>query len=85
MVHHPVNSSRIASVAYDEKSATLEIRFRDPEYSNGVSATYKDRCGFPRLSLALLALLGCIWIALIFDFGGVMGHLSEWLNALDQN
>ncbi|EOZ9391217.1 MULTISPECIES: hypothetical protein [Enterobacter] len=40
---------------------------------------------FTRLSLALLALLGCIWIALIFDFGGVMGHLSEWLNALDQN
>ncbi|AUJ81523.1 MULTISPECIES: KTSC domain-containing protein [Enterobacter] len=29
MVHHPVKSSRIASVAYDEKSATLEIRFRD--------------------------------------------------------
>lgn len=29
MVHHPVKSSRIASVAYDERSATLEIRFHD--------------------------------------------------------
>jgi len=29
MVHHPVKSSRIASVAYDEQSATLEICFRD--------------------------------------------------------
>ncbi|WP_253377117.1 KTSC domain-containing protein [unidentified bacterial endosymbiont] len=29
MVHHSVKSSRIASVAYDEASATLEIRFRD--------------------------------------------------------
>ncbi|MCV2532240.1 KTSC domain-containing protein [Enterobacter wuhouensis] len=29
MVHHPVISSRIASVAYDEPSATLEVRFRN--------------------------------------------------------
>jgi hypothetical protein len=29
MVHHPVKSSRIASIGYDEPSATLEIRFRD--------------------------------------------------------
>ncbi|HHG8774623.1 KTSC domain-containing protein [Raoultella sp. BIGb0138] len=29
MHHHPVNSSRIASVAYDEASGILEIRFRD--------------------------------------------------------
>ncbi|MGY5367952.1 KTSC domain-containing protein [Enterobacter oligotrophicus] len=29
MVHHPVKSSRIASIAYDEQSATLEVRFRD--------------------------------------------------------
>ncbi|CAD5355708.1 conserved protein of unknown function [Enterobacter cancerogenus] len=66
-------------------TASLRASLKRPEYSNGVSATYKDRCVFTRLSLALLALLGCIWIALIFDFGGVMGHLSEWLNALDQN
>jgi hypothetical protein len=29
MVHHPVRSSRIASIGYDERSATLEIRFLD--------------------------------------------------------
>lgn len=28
MNHHPVKSSRIASVGYDESSHTLEIRFR---------------------------------------------------------
>lgn len=27
MLHHPVKSSRIASVGYDETSRTLEIRF----------------------------------------------------------
>ena len=27
MNHHPVKSSRIASVGYDESSRTLEIRF----------------------------------------------------------
>lgn len=29
MQHHPVKSSRIASVAYDDPTRTLEIRFRD--------------------------------------------------------
>ncbi|HDR2751673.1 KTSC domain-containing protein [Enterobacter sp. RHBSTW-00175] len=29
MTHHPVRSSRISSIAYDEGSATLEIRFHD--------------------------------------------------------
>lgn len=29
MQHHPVKSSRIASIAYDELSSTLEICFRD--------------------------------------------------------
>lgn len=29
MVHHPVRSSRIASIGYDERSATLEVRFLD--------------------------------------------------------
>ena len=29
MQHHPVKSSRIASIAYDEPSSTLEICFRD--------------------------------------------------------
>ncbi|WP_336220268.1 KTSC domain-containing protein [Citrobacter amalonaticus] len=32
MNHQPVNSSRIASVGYDEKTATLEIRF----YQTGI-------------------------------------------------
>jgi hypothetical protein len=38
---------------------------------------------FTRVSLTLLALLGCIWIALIFDFGGIVHHLGVLLNALD--
>lgn len=29
MHHHPVKSSRITSIAYDESSGILEIRFRD--------------------------------------------------------
>ncbi|WP_142502035.1 KTSC domain-containing protein [Klebsiella sp. 2680] len=29
MHHHPVKSSRITSIAYDDASGTLEIRFRD--------------------------------------------------------
>jgi hypothetical protein len=29
MDHHPVKSSRIASIAYDEASGILEIRFHD--------------------------------------------------------
>lgn len=29
MHHHPVKSSRIHSIAYDESSSILEIRFRD--------------------------------------------------------
>ncbi|MDF7760480.1 KTSC domain-containing protein [Kosakonia cowanii] len=29
MLHHPVTSSRIASVGYDSQSRTLEIRFHD--------------------------------------------------------
>jgi len=29
MIHHPVKSSRIASIAYDRLSQTLEIRFHD--------------------------------------------------------
>jgi hypothetical protein len=31
MNHHPVKSSRIASVGYDESSRTLEIRFHHTE------------------------------------------------------
>ncbi|MCS5449482.1 KTSC domain-containing protein [Enterobacter huaxiensis] len=45
MVHHPVKSSRIASVAYDEKSATLEIRFRDRttlQYQRVPSRVFSD-------------------------------------------
>ncbi|WP_312187764.1 KTSC domain-containing protein [Leclercia sp.] len=29
MNHHSVNSSRIASIAYDTRNETLEVRFRD--------------------------------------------------------
>lgn len=31
MEHHPVKSSRIASVAWDESSSTLEIIFRNAD------------------------------------------------------
>lgn len=36
-----------------------------------------------RLSLAALILLTCLWMALIFDFGDIVRHLSELLQALD--
>jgi hypothetical protein len=29
MRHHPVKSSRIASIGYDERTNTLEVRFND--------------------------------------------------------
>lgn len=29
MLHHPVKSSRIASLGYDRRSRTLEVRFHD--------------------------------------------------------
>ncbi|MBV8874550.1 KTSC domain-containing protein [Phytobacter diazotrophicus] len=29
MRHHPVKSSRIASIGYDERTNTLEVRFHD--------------------------------------------------------
>ncbi|ASV55626.1 hypothetical protein LJPFL01_2263 [Lelliottia jeotgali] len=38
---------------------------------------------FTRLSIAALALLTCLWMVLIFDFGNVMHHLSEILQALE--
>jgi hypothetical protein len=46
MHHHPVKSSRIHSVAYDESSGILEIRFRDnktlqyPASRRAFSATF---------------------------------------------
>jgi hypothetical protein len=38
---------------------------------------------FGRVSVAVLTLLAIIWMALIFDFGGVVGHLGALLNHLD--
>lgn len=38
---------------------------------------------FTRLSIAALAFLTCLWMVLIFDFGNVMHHLSEILQALE--
>lgn len=29
MQHHPVKSSRISSIGYDERTTTLEVRFHD--------------------------------------------------------
>lgn len=40
---------------------------------------------FTRLSVAMLTLLTCLWAALIFDFGNVMHHLSDFLQALEAN
>ncbi|WP_434641602.1 KTSC domain-containing protein [Klebsiella sp. I138] len=45
MHHHPVKSSRIASVAYDEASGILEIRFRDNttrQYENVPERVYRS-------------------------------------------
>ena len=45
MHHHPVKSSRIASVAYDESSGILEIRFRDDktlQYSRVPNRIFRD-------------------------------------------
>lgn len=45
MVHHPVKSSRIASVAYDNRTATLEIRFHDRsllQYQGVPTRIYND-------------------------------------------
>ena len=38
---------------------------------------------FGRVSLAVLTLLALVWMALIFDFGDIVGHLSALLNHLD--
>ncbi|MGO3910515.1 hypothetical protein [Huaxiibacter chinensis] len=38
---------------------------------------------FTRLSLAMLVILACLWIVLIFDFGNVMQHISSLLISLD--
>ena len=38
---------------------------------------------FTRLSITALAFLSCLWMVLIFDFGNVMHHLSEILQALE--
>ncbi|ADF61393.1 hypothetical protein ECL_01837 [Enterobacter cloacae subsp. cloacae ATCC 13047] len=40
---------------------------------------------FGRVSLALLALLACLWMALIFDFRDIVGHLGTLLNHLDRH
>jgi hypothetical protein len=38
---------------------------------------------FGRVSLAVLTLLALLWMALIFDFGDIVGHLGALLNHLD--
>jgi hypothetical protein len=38
---------------------------------------------FGRVSVAVLTLLALIWIALIFDFADIVGHLGAVLNHLD--
>ncbi|MCM7619524.1 MULTISPECIES: hypothetical protein [Enterobacter] len=38
---------------------------------------------FGRVSLAVLTLLALVWMALIFDFGDIVGHLGALLNHLD--
>ncbi|POP44334.1 KTSC domain-containing protein [Superficieibacter electus] len=45
MEHHPVKSSRIASVAWDETSSTLEIVFRNADiiqYQNVPARIFRD-------------------------------------------
>lgn len=38
---------------------------------------------FGRVSVVVLTLLALIWMALIFDFADIVGHLSAVLNHLD--
>lgn len=38
---------------------------------------------FGRVSVAVLTLLALIWMALIFDFADIVGHLGAVLNHLD--
>ncbi|MFW7250728.1 MULTISPECIES: hypothetical protein [unclassified Enterobacter] len=38
---------------------------------------------FGRVSLAVLALLAVLWMALIFDFADIVGHLGAVLTHLD--
>ncbi|WP_368541961.1 hypothetical protein [Enterobacter soli] len=40
---------------------------------------------FSRISVTVLALLALLWMALIFDFGGIVSHLGDLLNHLDGN
>jgi len=40
---------------------------------------------FGRVSVAVLALLAFLWVALIFDFGGIVSHLGNLLNHLDNH
>lgn len=63
----------------------LRESLRKTYYSNSSPSYDKDVRVFTRLSLALLALLSCVWIALIFDFGDVVQHLGELLNLLDDD
>lgn len=61
----------------------LRESLRKTYYSDSSPSFDKDVRVFIRLSLVLLALLSCVWIALIFDFGGIVQHLGDLLNALD--
>ncbi|WP_289711431.1 hypothetical protein [Enterobacter kobei] len=38
---------------------------------------------FARLSLTVLTLLACLWMALIFDFRDIVGHLGALLSRLE--
>ncbi|HGG8839821.1 hypothetical protein ACKURH_10870 [Enterobacter soli] len=38
---------------------------------------------FSRISVVVLALLAFMWMALIFDIGGIVSHLGDFLNHLD--
>jgi hypothetical protein len=40
---------------------------------------------FNRVSLTVLALLALLWMALIFDFADIVGHLGALLNHLDSS
>jgi hypothetical protein len=66
-------------------TASLRENLRKSAYSKNGVLLHKDICVFPRVSLVLLALLSCIWITLLFDFGGAVHHLGELLNLLEND
>ena len=65
-------------------TVSLRVSLKKLVYTHLIDfASLRITALFGRVSVAVLTLLASIWIALIFDFGGVVGHLGALLNHLD--